>query len=225
MSLQLRARRPVGRPLDIAVVDYGMGNLGSVRHAFAFLGHNAVATSDPAALARAEAVVLPGVGAFRLAMENLRTRGLDAALSRAVLDGGVPFLGICLGMQLLAREGTENGIHPGLGWIDGQVVRLDPADGRRVPHVGWAPLAGAGDPLTARIEPGTSFYFDHSYHLECPETFVSSRCAGAFDCVAAVQRGHVFATQFHPEKSQRAGLRLLRNFTEFCLERRSEVAA
>ncbi len=225
MSLQLRARRPAGRPLDIAIVDYGMGNLGSVRHAFAFLGHNAAATSDPAALACADAIVLPGVGAFRLAMENLRARSLDSALSRVVLDGGVPFLGICLGMQLLAREGTENGIHPGLGWIAGRVVRLEPAEGRRVPHVGWAPLAGAGDALTARIEPGTSFYFDHSYHLECPEKFVSSRCAGAFDCVAAVRDGHVFATQFHPEKSQRAGLRLLRNFTEFCLERRAGAAA
>jgi glutamine amidotransferase len=224
MSLLLRARKPTGVPLNVAIVDYGMGNLGSVRHAFEFLGHRAVATSDPETVARADALVLPGVGAFRLAMDNLDTAGLSTALSRAVLDRGVPFLGICLGMQLIAREGTEGGAHAGLGWIDGRVVRLEPGEGRRVPHVGWARLSGPGGGLTDGIGAEAGFYFDHSYHLECPSDSVVARCAGAFDCVAAIRRANIFATQFHPEKSQRSGLRLLRNFTEAASVPRGQAA-
>ncbi|MBL8806877.1 MAG: imidazole glycerol phosphate synthase subunit HisH [Rhodospirillales bacterium] len=220
----MRARRPIGRPLDIAIIDYGMGNLGSVRHAFEFLGHRAVATSDPETAGSADAIVLPGVGAFRLAMDNLNSGGLAAALARTVLDRGTPFLGICLGMQLIAREGTEGGVHAGLGWIEGRVTRLEPGEGRRVPHVGWAHVSGAGGGLIDGIEPGAGFYFDHSYHLECAAELVVARCAGAFDCVAAVRRANIFATQFHPEKSQRSGLRLLRNFTEAARTLRREAA-
>jgi glutamine amidotransferase len=224
MSLLLRAREPGGPPLDVAIVDYGMGNLGSVRHAFEFLGHRAAATADSETIGRAHAIVLPGVGAFKRAMDNLDAAGLALALARAVLDRGVPFLGICLGMQLLAREGTEGGAHAGLGWIEGRVARLEPGELRRVPHVGWARLTGSGGGLTEGIDPEAGFYFDHSYHLECPPEIVVARCAGAFDCVAAIRTANVFATQFHPEKSQRSGLKLLRNFTEAALSMRKAAA-
>lgn len=225
MSLLLRAKRPTGRPLDVAIVDYGMGNLGSVRHAIGFLGHRAYATDDPAALPKADAIVLPGVGAFSLAMDNLAKRGQAAALETAVAKRGIPLLGICLGMQMLACEGTENGVHPGLGWIDARIERLTGGEGRRVPHVGWAPLGGGDDVLLAGIAATESFYFDHSYHAVCAPGVATLACAGAFDCVAAFRKGHVFGVQFHPEKSQRVGLRLLRNFTDYCLARRDGEAA
>jgi imidazole glycerol-phosphate synthase subunit HisH len=225
MSLAIRARTPLGRPLAIAVVDYGMGNLGSVCHALGFLGHRAMATSEAAALTKAEAIVLPGVGTFAVAMDNLRRHGLDRALSDAVLDRRSPFLGICLGMQLLAQEGTENGVHQGLGWIEGRVIRLEGGGEARVPHVGWAALTGHDDVMFAGMDTGSAYYFDHSYHLDCPEPLVAARCAGAFACIAAIRRGNLFATQFHPEKSQRAGLRLLRAFTDYACAQRDLVAA
>lgn len=225
MTLALRARTPKDAPLTIAIADYGMGNLGSVRHALEFLGHRAVATADPEAIASADAIVLPGVGAFAVAMDNLRRRGLDSALSKAVLERQAPCLGICLGMQLMAAEGTENGVHPGLGWIEGRVIRLEGRDDVRVPHVGWAAVTRHDDALFAGAEPDSAFYFDHSYHLDCPDSLVAARCAGAFDCVAAIRRGNLFATQFHPEKSQRAGLRLLRAFTDYALGLRDRAAA
>ena len=225
MTLALRARVPSGRRLKIAVIDYGMGNLASVCHALAFLGHRPAATSEASEIQEADAIVLPGVGAFAAAMHNLRQRGLDRALSDAALDREVPFLGICLGMQLMAAEGTENGIHSGLGWIEGRVIRLEGGKDARVPHVGWAAIKHNDDVLFAGAAAGTGFYFDHSYHLDCPDSLVAARCAGAFDCVAAIRRGNLFATQFHPEKSQRAGLRLLRAFTDHVLELRNKAAA
>jgi glutamine amidotransferase len=225
VTLALRARPLEARPLTIAIADYGMGNLGSVSHALAFLGHHAVATSNPQDIARADAVVLPGVGAFAVAMENLRRRGLDGALAKAALEREVPFLGICLGMQLMAAEGTENGTHAGLGWIEGRVIRLEGRNDARVPHVGWAAVSHRDEVLFAGAPSGTAYYFDHSYHLDCPEPLVVARCAGAFNCVAAIRRGNLFAAQFHPEKSQRAGLRLLRAFTNHALALRERVAA
>lgn len=221
----MRARAPIGAPLAIAIVDYGMGNLGSVRHALEFLGHHPIATCDPDKIDRADAIVLPGVGTFAVAMDNLRQLGLDVALTEAALERRVPFLGICLGMQLMAQEGTENGLHHGLGWVDGRVVKLAARNNARVPHVGWAPVTLDDGTLFAGVETGTAYYFDHSYHLDCPPTLVVSRCAGAFDCVAAIRRDNLFATQFHPEKSQRAGLKLLRAFTDFALTCRKGIAA
>jgi glutamine amidotransferase len=146
-------------------------------------------------------------------------------LSAAVLEWQTPFLGICLGMQLLAHEGTENGVHKGLGWIEGRVIRLEGAAEARVPHVGWAAVTRRDGVVFAGMEPSSAFYFDHSYHLDCPEPLVAARCAGAFDCVAAIRRGNLFATQFHPEKSQRAGLRLLRAFTDYACAQRDRAAA
>jgi imidazole glycerol-phosphate synthase subunit HisH len=201
---------------SIAIVDYGMGNLGSVANAFARLGVACETTADPAKLRGARAIVLPGVGAFKAAMQNLRSRGLDKALDEEVRGRGKPFLGICLGLQLIAQDSTEHGFERGLGWIEGHVERMAPADAQPVPHVGWNELQpAAASPLFERVAPGSHFFFDHSYHLRCPDELVTARCDYGGRWVAAVQKGHIHAVQFHPEKSQRNGLRLLRNFTRW----------
>ena len=199
--------------MNIGIIDYGMGNIGSVRGALDYLGGRYLVSDRPDELRQAEAYILPGVGAFGVAMENLVRRGLPAFLEEEVIQRGKPFLGICLGMQLLARDSTEEGFHQGLGWIDGHVVALEPSPNMPVPHVGWSPLRREqDDPLMRGLEPHAHFYFDHSYHLVCDRAFVSTWCDFEKPVVAAVRRGHIMATQFHPEKSQRSGLKLLRNF-------------
>ena len=201
----------------IAVIDYGMGNLRSVMNAFHALGEAAQATSDPARLREADAIVLPGVGAFGDGMRQLRQAGFVEALDDSVVRQGKPFLGICLGMQLLATTGLEHGRHAGLGWIPGRVERLpvppqEPS--LRIPHVGWNDVRvltreglyeGAGE--------SPVFYFVHSYALQ-PEdpSVVSGVCAYGVEFAASLARGNIWATQFHPEKSHLAGLSLLRNF-------------
>jgi imidazole glycerol-phosphate synthase subunit HisH len=201
----------------VAVVDYGMCNLDSVRRAFEEVGAQPFVTDEPAELERADAIVLPGVGAFPDAMRNLRRRGFDDALTKLVIDEGVPFLGVCLGMQLLASSGEEVATTEGLGWFDADVVRLRPAAGdTRIPHVGWNEVDALPDsPLFAGIPPRADFYFVHSFHLQCRDagdTLATTPYCGGF--TSAVARRNVFAVQFHPEKSQAHGLRLLRNFVE-----------
>jgi glutamine amidotransferase len=205
--------------VHVAIVDYGMCNLDSVRRAFEELGAHAFVTDDPVGLERADRIVLPGVGAFPDAMHNLRARGLDDALTKQVLDGGAPFLGICLGMQLLAANGHEGETTDGLGWLDAEVVRFAPdaADREmRVPHIGWNDVEAVDDsPLFAGIPPLADFYFVHSFHMRCDDpsdVLATTPYCGGF--VSAIARGNVFATQFHPEKSQHYGLRVLRNFLE-----------
>jgi len=199
----------------VAIVDYGLCNLDSVRRAFETLGAVAFVTHEPADLVHADRIVLPGVGAFPDAMRNLRAYGLDEALAVQVLDEGAPFLGVCLGMQLLAVLGREGEDTKGLGWIDADVTRLVPAGGdRRVPHVGWNEVHASRDSvLFEGIPTGADFYFVHSFHVACrddAEVLATTPYCGGF--VSAVQRGHVFGVQFHPEKSQQWGLRLLKNF-------------
>jgi len=198
----------------VAVVDYGMCNLDSVRRALEEAGGRPFVTDDPADLDAADRIVLPGVGAFPDAMRNLRDRGLDDALRKQVVDDGVPFLGVCLGMQLLAAVGNEGERTDGLGWIDAEVTRLVPtASGERVPHVGWNEVHPVGaSPLFEGIPDGTDFYFVHSFHVRCDahDVLATTPYCGSFTSVLA--RDHVFGVQFHPEKSQRHGIRLLRNF-------------
>jgi glutamine amidotransferase len=198
----------------VAVVDYGMGNLDSVARAIDECGGRPLVTSDPRELERAAAVVLPGVGAFAAGMRNLRERGLDLALAEHVVDRDVPLLGLCLGMQLLADDGAEVEHTAGLGFVSGQVRRLEPRDGLRVPHVGWNDVhVERPSPLFAELEDGRDFYFVHSYHFVCAdEADVVARTPYGDEIVAAVARGCVYGVQFHPEKSQRAGFQLLRNF-------------
>jgi len=207
----------------IAVIDYGMGNLRSVQKAFEKVGHQASVTSDPAELARAAKVVLPGVGAFEDAMAELRRRELVGPVLAAI-DSGKPFLGICLGLQLLFETSYEHGRHEGLGVLEGEVVRFDPPAEYSVPHMGWNQLTIARRaPILEGIDEGTYVYFVHSYYVvprdaeviatttDYPEPFCSM-----------IRRDNLFATQFHPEKSQADGLRILKNFAE--LEEQEEKA-
>jgi glutamine amidotransferase len=195
----------------IAVVDYGRGNLGSVETAFARLGLDAQVTQDPHVVDGAEACVLPGDGAFHDAMQNLDALGLLEPVRRAV-DGGRPFLGICLGFQLLFSESEEFGHGKGLDVVAGVVRRFPP--GLKVPHMGWNQVAQGGDlALFAGIPSGAHFYFVHSYYPQLADDSVTvATCEYGRPFAAAIERGNLFGTQFHPEKSQRWGLRLLENF-------------
>jgi len=201
----------------IAIIDYGRGNLGSVEKAFERVGIPAVVTEDPRAVDDAEAVVLPGDAAFHDAMANLASRGLVEPLRRA-LDGTRPFLGICLGYQLLFSTSEEFGEGRGLDVIPGVVRRFPP--GRKVPHMGWNQVEHDGTlALFEGIPSGAHFYFVHSYY---PVISGSPKIAWAEYGVrfaAAVQQGRIHATQFHPEKSQRWGLRMLENFAALVKER------
>ena len=204
----------------IAIVDYGRGNLGSVEKAFVRVGVLAVVTQDPRRLDEADAVVLPGDGAFHDAMANLDRLGLTPALHRA-LDGTRPFLGICLGYQLLFSTSEEFGDGRGLDVIPGVVRRFPP--GRKVPHMGWNRVAHGGDlRLFDSIPDGAYFYFVHSYYPEVldagPSGLRRAWCEYGVRFAAAVERGRIFATQFHPEKSQRWGIRLLENFAAIVKE-------
>lgn len=195
----------------IAIVDYGMGNLRSVQKALERVGSRAVVTDDPAILETAQAVLLPGVGAFGDAMDSLRARRLLAPVLHQV-QGGKPLLGICLGMQLLFDESEEMGRHKGLGLLPGRVVRFPKGD-LRVPHVGWNELRKVQAGLLAGIADGTYAYFVHSYFAEPEEsTDLLAIAEYGFEFAAVVGRGSVYGAQFHPEKSQEVGLQLLRNF-------------
>jgi len=201
----------------IAIVDYGMGNIRSVMNALAFLGAESELTANPARILDAERVVLPGVGAFNAAMQRLRQLELVPVLREAVLERCIPLLGVCLGMQLLAEAGEENGETEGVGLIPGRVRHIHhKAPGRKVPHIGFNSLAfRRQSPLFAGLSERGDFYFVHSFCLDCPPEYVTSvaEYEGA-ELTATVERGLVFGVQFHPEKSQGNGLRLLRNFLD-----------
>jgi glutamine amidotransferase len=203
----------------IAVVDYGRGNLGSVEKAFARLGLSARITEDPRVVADAEALVLPGDGAFDDVMVALARRGLVDPL-RAALDEGRPFLGICIGYQILFTESEEFDQVKGLDVLPG-VVRRFPV-GPKVPHMGWNEVQHRGDlSLFDGVPSGAHFYFVHSYYPETEDASVKRAiCEYGVTFPAAVERDGLFATQFHPEKSQRWGLRLLENFAAFVRDRR-----
>lgn len=199
----------------VCVVDYGMGNLLSVLHALERAGAEACICQEPNELLKAERLILPGVGAFGDCMRNLVARGLSDALKEVVLEKGRPILGICLGMQAMAQKGFEGGEYAGLGWFDADVVRLQPEDpSLRIPHVGWNEVSfRMKSQLFQGIPTGSDFYFVHSYAMRCSDARdVEAICdyGGAFTC--AVRKNNIFATQFHPEKSQEYGLKVLENF-------------
>ena len=212
--------------MDVAIIDYGSGNLRSAAKAFeraaaeAGLDRDIRVTGDPAALDAASHVVLPGVGAFGDCMEGLAgLGGMLAALERNVIAAGKPFLGICVGMQLMAERGVEHGIHAGLGWIAGEVTRIQPLDpALKIPHMGWNDLNIAVDdhPVFRDIRTGAHAYFVHSFALRPrDEGCVMARVDYGEKLAAVVGRDNMVGTQFHPEKSQKAGLTLIRNFLEW----------
>ena len=201
----------------IAIVDYGLGNLRSVKYALDRLGVASELTSGAESIVSAAGVILPGVGAFGAAMGNLRRLGLLEPL-RSAAESGRPFMGICLGLQLLFSESTEHGRHEGLGVIPGRVVRF--GDDLTVPHMGWNQVRQQRpSPLFADIPDESFFYFAHSYHAvpDDPGVAIGTTEYGRRHA-AAVQRQEVFATQFHPEKSGAMGLRMLANFCRMCEE-------
>ncbi|MEH3041660.1 MAG: imidazole glycerol phosphate synthase subunit HisH [Sphingomonas paucimobilis] len=196
----------------IALIDYGAGNLQSVANALKAAGAQDLSiTADPDAVARADRIVLPGVGAFAACMNGLTAiPGMVEAMRSRVLDGGVPFLGVCVGMQLLATTGEEFGTHAGLGWIEGTVRRLPPAPGVTVPHMGWNDVVPVRDhPL---LVPGEA-YFLHSYAFDGDDVLATTDHGGPV--TAAIGRDNLLGAQFHPEKSQRYGLALLERFLEW----------
>ncbi|MDX1293620.1 MAG: imidazole glycerol phosphate synthase subunit HisH [Hyphomonas sp.] len=210
----------------VALIDYGSGNLHSAGRALreaarlANTGHEIRITHAPDDILAAERVVLPGVGHFADCAAGLRAQpGVIAALETACLHGDTPFLGICVGMQLLAETGREDGATPGLGWIGGEVTRIQPGDGFRVPHMGWngLDLAGAPHPVLAGLGVQPHVYFTHSYalHVADPADIAATAGYGAQAITAAVARDNLFGTQFHPEKSQGTGLRILSNFLQW----------
>jgi glutamine amidotransferase len=204
----------------IAVVDYGAGNLRSVAKALLRSGLEPLVTGDPDAVRKADALLLPGVGAFDDAMGELTRRGLDAAV-RESIGAGRPYLGLCLGLQVLFEDCDEHGLHDGLGLLPGEVRRFDDldAEGGRllVPHIGWNTVRFSGDhPMCERLRSADCFYFVHSYRaLPAKSKDVVGRADYGGEFAAAVARDNVFAVQFHPEKSQSAGRRLLDAFADW----------
>lgn len=201
----------------VAIINYGMGNLRSVANAIEAVGGLPMIVDRPADVASAEAVILPGVGAFGEAMNRLASQGWPEALQQHAHEAKRPFLGICLGMQLLATRGTEFGEHTGLGWLPGTVTRLDRAEGIRVPHIGWNEVVvKRSDGLLAPLKSLATCYFVHSFSFEpTDESLVSGVTEyGGTHFVSAVERDNVFGVQFHPEKSQKHGLAILKRFLE-----------
>jgi len=203
----------------IGIVDYGAGNLASVQNALEHLGHDASVCGDPDALQAFDRIILPGVGSFRVAMECLDAQGWSARI-REFVATGKPLLGICLGMQLLFDTGEEHGPRQGLGLIPGQVTALTPEGRLRVPHVGWNNLATiVTHPLLSGVKPQVDFYFVHSFHcVPDDHSAILATCDYGGKFVAVVAGGNVAGAQFHPEKSQPSGLRLLDNFADWSPE-------
>jgi len=199
----------------VGIVDYGMGNILSVYNAVEFIGESPVVCKKPEELRDVEKVILPGVGAFGDCVANLRQKGFAEALEVEVIKNKKPILGICLGMQIMARKGYEGGVHDGLGWLNADVVRLDPHDSAfHIPHIGWHEIDYRDDsPLFSGLPEDPDFYFVHSYYMRCNEQIdvdATFDYGGLF--TAAVRKDNIFAVQFHPEKSQDYGLKVLENF-------------
>jgi glutamine amidotransferase len=215
------------QPVDIAVVDYGMGNRRSVEKALEHIGARASVTSDLETLRAAVGLVVPGVGSFPRAMDNLRALGLDELLRERVA-AGVPVLGVCLGLQLAFDSSTEHGGAQGLGLVAGEVRKMEPAGARKLPHIGWneVTFTQPAAPLLADLPERCAFYHVHSYApVPAREEDVLGIADYGGEFVSAVNRGSFYGVQFHPEKSSAAGLRLLANFARFCIAAPAAVHA
>jgi glutamine amidotransferase len=202
----------------ITIVDYNMGNLGSIRNMLKKIGTDCEITSDAGRVAAAERLILPGVGAFDAGMESLERTGLVPVLHERVMEARVPVLGICLGMQLMTRRSAE-GRRAGLGWIDADTERFEPtAAALKIPHMGWNLVQPVrADPLIEDLPEEPRFYFVHSYFVRCrhdADVLLTTRYGESFH--SAFGQGNVWGVQFHPEKSHRFGMQVLRNFAQRC---------
>lgn len=201
----------------VGIIDYKMGNVASVKKAFDKIGAKNMLSNNAEEILNASHLVLPGVGAFGDGMENLRNLNLIDLLNDAVITQRKPFLGICLGMQLIAEKGYEFGINKGFGWIKGEAVKLDTSGNLRLPHIGWDNIEIKNNSLLFKNIPNNSdFYFVHSFHLKCNDaSIITSICDYGKKFAASIQKDNIFAVQFHPEKSQEKGLQILKNFIEY----------
>jgi glutamine amidotransferase len=202
----------------IAIVDYGMGNLGSISNMLKKIGVQSAISSDPLVIEEAEKLILPGVGAFDLGMKNLSQRSLVEKLKSQVMERKKPILGLCLGMQLFTRS-SEEGQLPGLGWLNARTVRFTfsgPEANLKIPHMGWNTLQILrSHPLLNDLGPDARFYFDHSYHVICNgNDSVLATTTYGYDFPSIVAQGNILGAQFHPEKSHKFGMKLLKNFAE-----------
>ena len=204
----------------IVIVDYGMGNSKSVANMLRKTGYDSQITSDPSIVEQAEKIILPGVGAFDAGMEQLRQSGLLDVLTRRVLRDKTPTLGICLGAQLFAKS-SEEGVMAGLGWINADAVRFGFSQSDKslkVPHMGWNYVNTVKKhPLFERVPEPMRFYFVHSFHFICyDESIISAKAHYGYDFACAVVKDNIMGVQFHPEKSHKYGMQLLKNFAELC---------
>jgi glutamine amidotransferase len=202
----------------IVIIDYGLGNLGSVANMLKKIGAPAVVSSDRSVIEKAEKLILPGVGAFDAGMKNLEALGLIPLLNFRVLEQKTPILGVCLGMQLLCRQ-SEEGQLPGLGWLDAEVVRFkfdNITDDLKIPHMGWNTITVCQPhTLFADLEAENRFYFVHSYHANCADRRdILAQTNYGYDFTSAVVKDNIMGVQFHPEKSHKFGMRLYKNFAE-----------
>lgn len=199
----------------VIIIDYGMGNLASIANMLHKIGGECQISGDPAVIMAAEKLILPGVGSFDAGMRNLHERGLVDVLDSKVVQENTPLLGICLGMQLLTR-GSEEGSLPGLNWIPADTVRFPSGTSLKIPHMGWNAIRTCGAARLYREMPVNSrFYFVHSYHVvcDCPDDMSAVTDYG-IEVTASFEKGNIFGVQFHPEKSHKFGMQLLKNFVE-----------
>jgi glutamine amidotransferase len=200
----------------VGIIDYGVGNLFSLKSSLAYIGVDAEIVSDEKSIAKCDRIILPGVGAFGDAAAALRNTGLDKTVIE-IANNGTPLMGICLGMQLLFEKGLEFGEHNGLGLIPGKVVSIKPlVNGNKIPHIGWNGLVmtdNKGD-IYKYTDNGEFVYFVHSFHAECDEKYITARTEYGSLLTASVQKGNVMGAQYHPEKSGDAGLMILKSFCE-----------
>ena len=199
---------------NVAIINYGMGNLRSVQKALEKIGQKSIITNNHEVIKQAKKIILPGVGAFKDAMANLHKLGLVEVLNQEVIEKKKPFLGICLGMQLIAKSSEEFGETTGLNWIDAKIVKFPKSD-LKIPHVGWNEMNFKNSSkLFDNIPDKKDFYFVHSYYFKTNEEFCIGKCDYGINFICAIQKENIFAIQFHPEKSQSYGLEILKNFTK-----------
>ena len=200
--------------MKVAIIDYGMGNVASVDKAVSYLGYESIITNNPNEINSSNYIILPGVGAFAQGMDNLNKLGLVDLLTNEVIVNKKPFLGICLGMQLIATKGHELKLTNGLGWVEGEVIKINEPD-KSIPHLGWNEITVTNDSFIKDFNQ-KDFYFIHSYHFSVTNREdIAATVNYGNNYVAAIQKENIFASQFHPEKSQLFGLSLIKSFLNF----------